>query len=150
MTTTARLQDVFPETAASDEQFSREEEAEALTKAFFHIVEEWGLGADDARALLGHPGKSRFYDLRKGLTRAVHALSDDEMDRLAYITGIYYGLGILFSPENTLNWLRNPAKVNDGFMRPWGIGAPLEHMLAGKMAHLIDVYRYVNGMRGTL
>lgn len=148
MTTAVPLEEMFPETVT--EQFARDEEAAALTEAFFHIAEEWGLGADDTRALLGHPGKSRFYDLRKGLPRAVHALSEDELDRLAYITGIYYGLGILFSPENTLNWLRNPAKETDGFMRPWGATAPMKHMLGGKMEHLIDVYRYVNGLRGNL
>lgn len=148
--TLARLQDVFPESSIEDETFSRDEEASALIKAYFHIVEEWGLSADEARTLLGHPGKSRFYDLRKGLARAVHALSDDEMDRLAYITGIYYGLGILFSIENALNWLRNPAKESGGFMRPWGAGAPMSHILSGKMEHLIDVYRYVNGLRGNL
>ena len=144
------LQEVFPEAGVEDGQFSRAEESEALIKAFFHLVDEWGLTADNARALLGHPGKSRFYDLRKGLPRAVHALSDDELDRLAYLTGIYFGLGILFSPENTLNWLRNPAKTTDGLTRPWGTAAPLDHMLAGKMEHLIDVYRYVNGLRGNL
>ena len=145
-----RLQDVFPEATVEHEEFARAEQAEALIKAFFHLVDEWGLTADHARALLGHPGKSRFYDLRKGLPRAVHALSDDELDRLAYITGIYFGLGILFSPENTLNWLRNPAQATDGFTRPWGTAAPLDHLLAGKMEHLIDVYRYVNGLRGNL
>lgn len=141
---------MFPETITADEPFSRAEEAMALTKAFFHIVEEWQLSADEARILLGHPGKSRFYDLRKLLPRAVHALSDDEMDRLAYLTGIYYGLGILFSPENTLNWLRNTAQRSDGYQRPWGMEAPLSHILTGKMADLIDVYRYVNGMRGSI
>ena len=144
------LHEVFPEAGLEDGQFSRAEESEALIKAFFNLVAEWGLTADHARALLGHPGKSRFYDLRKGLPRAVHALSDDELDRLAYLTGIYFGLGILFSPENTLNWLRNPAQATDGFTRPWGTAAPLDHMLAGKMEHLIDVYRYVNGLRGNL
>lgn len=150
MTTTTGLLEMFPETITANEPFARVEEAMALTKAFFHIVEEWQLNTDEARILLGHPGKSRFYDLRKLLPRAVHALSEDEMDRLAYLTGIYYGLGILFSPENTLNWLRNPAQPADGYQRPWGGEAPLNHILTGKMADLIDVYRYVNGMRGSL
>lgn len=142
--------DVFPEVFSPGEQISREEEADALIKAFFNIVEEWGLTADDARALLGNPGKTRFYELRKGIERTVHGVSDDELDRLAYITGIYYSLGILFSPENTLRWLRNPAQTPDGRLRPWGMGAPLEHLRIGKMEHLIDVYRYVNGLRGNL
>lgn len=146
--------DVFPEAISENEHISREEEAEALIKAFFTIAEEWGLTPDDARALLGNPGKTRFYELRKGTERTVHGLSDDELDRLAYITGIYYSLGILFSPENRLRWLCNPAQTSDqtsdGRIRPWGMGAPLEYLRVGKMEHLIDVYRYVNGLRGNL
>lgn len=141
---------VFPEAFSLDEQISREEEADALIKAFFNVVEEWSLTADDARALLGNPGKTRFYELRKSIERTVHGMSDDELDRLAYITGIYYSLGILFSSENTLRWLRNPAQTPDGRLRPWGLGAPLEHLRVGKMEHLIDIYRYVNGLRGAL
>lgn len=142
--------EVYPEVVGDGEEFSREEQATALVKAFFNITKEWGLGTEEARALLGFPGKSRFYDLRNGMQRAVGSLSEDEMDRLAYISGIYYGLGILFSQENTLNWLRNQAVEVDGFTRPWGAAAPLSHMLSGKMEQLIDVYRYVNGLRGAL
>ncbi len=145
---TTRSLDVFPESELGDETFSREEQAEALLKAFFSIADEWGLALNEARALLGNPGRSRFYDLRNGLKRAIHGLSDDEMDRLVYITGIYYGLGILFSPENTLHWLRNEVTPVDRFARPWGEGAPLIHMLTGKLEALVDIYRYVNGMRG--
>lgn len=140
-------QDIFPENLIADEQFSRSEEASALIEAFFQITEEWRLTTDEARALLGHPGKTRFTSLRRKLPGSAHRLSEDELDRLVYITGIYYSLGILFSAENVLNWLRNPAKASDGAVRPWGTAAPMNHMLVGKMEHIIDVYRYVNGMR---
>lgn len=140
--------EVFPENLLNDESFTREEQARALAKAFFQIADEWGLSADEARTLLGKPGKSRFYDLKKGHPRAVHHLCDDELDRLAYLTGIYYGLGILFTPENTQRWLHNRAASVDGQRRPWGEQAPLAHLLSGKMEALIDVYRYVNGLRG--
>lgn len=140
--------EMFPETV--EESFSREEEAEALVKAFFQIAEAWGLSPEETRALLGFPGRSRFYDLRKGVSGAVHGISEDEMDRLAYLTGIYYGLEILFSEENSLLWLRNPAQPQEGYSRPWGSEAPLAHMLHGKIEGLIDVYRYVNGLRGGL
>ena len=133
-----------------EESFPREEEAEALVEAFFKIAEVWELSADEARLLLGSPGRTRFYDLRKGVTSTVHGLSDDEMDRLAYITGIFAALEILFSPENSLLWLRNIATPQDGYTRPWGNEAPLVHMLHGKMEGLIDVYRYVNGLRGAI
>lgn len=142
------LHDVFPE--ALEESFSREEEAEALVKAVFQIAEQWNLTVDETRTLLGSPGRSRFYDLRKGSPSAVRGISEDEMDRLTYVTGIYYALGILFSENNSLLWLRNPAQPQDGHTRPWGSEAPLTHMLHGKIEGLIDVYRYVNGLRGGL
>ena len=110
-------------------------------------MEEWQLTTDEARALLGPPGKTRFTSLRRQLPRSTHRLSEDELDRLVYITGIYYGLGILFSAENVQKWLCNPAKPSDGAVHPGGTAAPLSHMLSGKMEHIIDVYRYVNGMR---
>ncbi len=142
------LGEVFPETVEAS--FSRDEESEALVKAFFQIAERWGLSVDETRTLLGSPGRSRFYDLRKGSPGAVHGISDDEMDRLAYLTGIYYALGILFSEQNSLLWLRNAALPQAGHTRPWGTEPPLVHMLRGKIEGLIDVYRYVNGLRGGL
>lgn len=142
--------DIFPEQAAVDETFSREEEAAALVKAYFAIVEDWELSPGQAQALLGFPGKSRFYDLRKGLARALHGVSEDELDRLAYITGIYYGLGILFSADNARAWLRTTPDPDEPYTRPWGAVAPLDYLLGGKMEALVDVYRYVNGMRGAL
>ena len=70
------------------------------------------------------------------------------MDRLAYITGIYAGLNSLFSQENSRNWLCNKAVSVANYSRPWGEIAPLNHMLSGKMEAMVDVYRYVNGLRG--
>ena len=140
--------DTFPEKVT--ESFSHEKEAEALVEAFFKIAEIWRLSADETRVLLGSPGRTRFYNLRKGVTSTVHALSDDEMDRLAYTTGIFYAIESLFSPENSRLWLRNTATPQEGYTRPWGNEAPLTHMLHGKMEGLIDVYRYVNGLRGAL
>lgn len=144
---TPQTADIFPEQLGVGAQFSREEQARALLKAYFRIAEEWSLSPNQARILLGNPGKSRFYDLRKGVRRAMLAVSDDEFDRLAYITGIYYGLELMFSPENARNWLCNTPDPKPGYNRPWGAVAPLAHMLNGKMESLIDVYRYVNGMR---
>ena len=120
---------------------SKQEMAEAGLLAYFSIAKEWDLKTDEQRKLLGNPGRSRFFDLKAGKS---HSVSDDELDRLAYITGIYSALNILYSPENTLLWLKNPSESAS----IWRGQSPLEYLLTGKMMALIDVYRYLNGLRG--
>ncbi len=117
------------------------EMAEAGLMAFFAIAREWGLNREQQRRLLGNPGRSRFY----AMVRAQRgALSDDELDRLSYIVGIYTALNILYNPENTLRWLRHPG----GSDMPWGEMSPLEYMLTGKLVALADVRRYLDALRG--
>ena len=120
---------------------SKQEMVEAGLLAYFSIVNEWDLNTEEQRKLLGNPGRSRFFDLKAGKS---HSVSDDELDRLAYITGIYSALYILYSPENTLLWLKNPSESGS----IWHGQSPLEYLLTGKMMALIDVYRYLNGLRG--
>ena len=131
------------------EDVSREEMAEAGLSAFFGIAKEWGLSNDEARTLLGNPSRSRFYELRRGDPGASHRLSDDELDRLAYITGIYAALNILYTPDSHGEWLRNDSQMPvDAMYRPWGAGSPLGYMLTGKLKAIADVYEYVNAERG--
>ncbi|MCB1858601.1 MAG: DUF2384 domain-containing protein [Gammaproteobacteria bacterium] len=124
-----------------DEAVSREESARAGLKAFFAITDEWGLNTEQQRRLLGNPGRSRFFQLKSGKRTGV---SDDELDRLAYVIGIYAALNILYNPENCLRWLGNPSKADS----LWRGQSPLTYMLDGGMAALVDVYRYLNGLRG--
>ena len=133
------------------EDVSREEMAEAGLSAFFAIAKEWGLNIDQARSLLGNPSRSRYYELRKLDTAATRRLSDDELDRLAYITGIYAALNILYSPDSHAEWLNNDSRMPaDAMYRPWGKGSPLAYMLTGKLKALADVYEYLNAERGGL
>lgn len=120
---------------------SRAEMAEAGLQAFFAITDEWQLTAEQQRRLLGNPGRSRFFQLKAGKRTTV---SDDELDRLAYLSGIYASLNILYSPENSLLWLANPSEPGS----PWHGQSPLDCMLAGGLVALADVYRHLNGLRG--
>jgi len=122
-------------------EVSPAEMAEVGLTAFFAIAREWGLNREQQRRLLGSPGRSRFYSMvreHKG------ALSNDELDRLSYIVGIYAALNILYNPENTLRWLRHPGEPD----APWGGMSPLEYMLTGKLVALADVRRYLDALRG--
>ena len=120
---------------------SREEIERAGLQAFFAITSEWSLSADQQRQLLGNPGRSRFFQLKAGKRSA---LSDDELDRLAYISGIYASLKILYSPENCLLWISNPGRRET----LWSNNSPLQYMLSGGLTALADIYRYLNGLRG--
>ena len=138
-------------TADSASGFSREEQAEAGLEAFFAIANEWGLGNEEARILLGSPSRSRFYDLRRGATGAIRSLSEDALDRLAYLTGIYAALNILYTPDSHIDWLRNDSQVPaEAMYRPWGLGSPLAYLLTGKLKALADVYDYLNSERGSV
>lgn len=110
-------------------------------KAFFGIAAEWGLSNEQMMALLGNPSRSRFYAMKRG--EAV-ILSDDELDRLSYLANIYAVLNILYKPRNILLWLRN----DRGSDSHWQGHSPLQRITSGKMESLIDVSRYLNGLRG--
>ena len=110
-------------------------------KAFFSIATEWNLSNEQMMGLLGNPSRSRFYAMKRG--DAVN-LSDDELDRLSYVANIYAALNILYKPHNVLLWLRNARSADS----PWRGRSPLLHITSGKMESLIDVSRYLNGLRG--
>ena len=130
-------------------RFSRAEQAAAGCAAFFDIAKEWGLSNEEAQVLLGNPSRSRFYEIRRGSGGALRSLSDDEMDRLAYLTGIYAALNVLYTADSHGEWLRNSSRAPaEALYRPWGTGSPLGYMLTGKLKALSDVYEYVNAERG--
>ncbi len=124
-----------------DEPTPRKEMASVGLRAFFSITEEWGLNTAQQRQLLGNPGRSRFFHLKGGKRTSV---SDDELDRLAYVSGIYAALNILYSPENCRRWISNPSAADS----IWHGQSPLDYMLSGGLVALSDIYRYLNGLRG--
>jgi len=127
----------------------REEQAAAGLAAFFAMVAEWDLSVDEARTLLGNMSRSRYYEMRRGKAAAIRSLSDDELDRLAYLAGIYTALHILYTPASHHEWLRNKSALPaEAMYRPWGMDSPLSYMLSGKLKALADVYEYLNAERG--
>jgi hypothetical protein len=149
MTTSAALDEEALLTIAALEEVSREEMAEAGISGFFAIASEWGLSNEEAQILLGNPSRTRFYELRQSNPATFRSLSDDELDRLAYITGIYSALNILYTPDSHSEWLRNESRMPvEALYRPWGTGSPLGYMLTGKLKALADIYEYVNAERG--
>jgi hypothetical protein len=102
-------------------------------------MEAWGVGDSDARVLLGSPGRSSFYNYKRG---EGGALSADTLERVSYLLGIYKALQLLFpEPTQADSWMRKP---NAAF----GGRSALEHALGGKVVDLAAVRSYLDAVRG--
>lgn len=105
----------------------------------FNIMEAWNLKAKEQIVLLGRPAESTFYNWKKG---KVSTLSQDTLERISYILGIYKALGVLFPTRAQADaW---PKKPNKAFNNQ----SALEFMLKGSMIHLSDMRRYLDAQRG--
>lgn len=110
-------------------------------RAAFRIAEKWHLGNDDLSTLLGQPSRSTFFRWKAG--HAAQA-TQDLLERLSYILGIYKGLHTLFSHASVADtWVSQP---NDN---PLFAGrSPLQRMLAGQVSDLYVVRQHVDAARG--
>ena len=107
-------------------------------RGFFLIMEAWGIGADDARVLLGAPAERTYYAWRQG--NAVRVPSDT-LRRIGYIAGIYKALQILYSdPHLADSWIR---RQNRAFSNQ----TPLERMRGGDVIDLAAVRSYLDAAR---
>ena len=111
-------------------------------RSFFRLSQAWGLSSGEQRAALGNVAKQTLYNWRDRPEKA--RLSDDQLDRISYLLGIYKSLHIVFTrPEQADTWIRRP---NDA--PPFG-GKPAASVLfSGRMEDVIRVRRYLDGERG--
>lgn len=121
--------------------FGPDELGQTALTAFFNITAGWGLSAEEERTLLGSPPRSTFFKW-KGERSA--RLSQDTLERISYIMGIYKALRILLPTEEAANaWVKKP-NTAPGFAGK----SALERMLAGRVVDLADVRRYLDAERG--
>jgi hypothetical protein len=121
--------------AASDETAR---DAVAL-RAFFRLVELWGLTMEQARVLLGRPSRATVYNWKAGKVRS---LPHDTLCRISYLLGIHKALEILYrDPALADRWVRRP---NAAF----GGQSALERMLAGDVSDLAAVRAHLDAARG--
>ena len=109
-------------------------------KAFFGITQKWKLTSEHERILLGTP-KATFYRWKHQLDGA---LSQDTLERISYILGIYKALRILLPTEKKANdWVHKPNQA------PLFSGnTALDKLLKGRVIDLADVRRYLDAERG--
>jgi hypothetical protein len=108
-------------------------------EAFFSIMEKWGLEYEQVRTLLGQPGKSTYYEWKKGNVReVVHGM--DLATRISYVLGIFKALETIYEdPVLADAWIKEP---NDAF----GGQSALDRMLAGQITDLACVREYIDSV----
>lgn len=107
----------------------------------FRILAAWGLSAKEQIKLLGNPPKSTFYRWKQveGIV-----LSQDTLERLSYIFGIYAALQLLLPKPGAADaWIRKPNAAP-----LFGGRSALERMLSGQVADLYVVRQYLDAQRG--
>ncbi len=111
-------------------------------RAFARIAQAWGLSVDEQLLLLGQPPRSTYFAWRKQPERAT--VPRDTLERLSNLLGIYKSLQILLPDAQAADaWVRQPNTA-----APFGGGSALKRMLAGNVADLNLVRRYLDGVRG--
>ena len=109
-------------------------------RAFFNIVERWGIRDEDARVLLGGLSNGPYYKWRKDPDRI---LDTDMLTRISYVIGIFKALNILYGETLADEWVRLP-NTNPIFSRR----TPLAYMMAGGVSALQTVRRLLDARRG--
>ena len=124
----------------ADAPLRRDLAAPAL-RAFFNIADQWGLGNEQERVLLGSPGRSTFYRWKRDLSGQ---LPHDVLERISYILGIYKALHLIFGNKQQADaWI---SRANDAPL--FGGRSALDRMLGGQVADLFVVRQYLDAQRG--
>ncbi len=143
----AQQQTAYPATPhapAPVPDLSSPTERERLTpsarRAFFNIMDAWGVRAEDARALLGGVSNGRYYAMKQAGGRA---LDQDRLQRISLLVGIFKALNILYSQRLADAWVHLP---NDN--RVFQGTTPLEAMIRGGLPAMLLVRRLLDARRG--
>lgn len=135
--------------AAPQPHFSDREDrlSAAALLNFFGITDEWGLSSREQMILLGNPAKTTFYrmkDFADGKSARPVRLSQDTLERISYLMGIYKAINILLpTHRRAAEWIKLPNTAG-----LFGGQSALDKMLQGRVSDLCDVRRYLDAERG--
>jgi hypothetical protein len=111
-------------------------------RAFARIAQLWALTVEEQIRILGEPARSTFFQWRKEPGKA--KLPRDVLERISNVLGIYKSLTILLPDAQAADaWVRKPNAAPF-----FGGRSALERMLAGNVADLHAVRRYLDAARG--
>lgn len=123
------------------QKFNPEKINKTALDAYFSITSRWQLNTEEEQMLLGSPPRSTFFKWKK--ERQGH-LTQDTLERISYIMGIYKALHILLPTKKSADeWPKKPNQA------PLFNGqSALQKMLVGRVVDLADVRRFLDAERG--
>lgn len=119
----------------------RERLSAGALKAFFNIMDRWGVRDEDARQLLGGVTNGPYYEMKKDPRG--RTLEADRLMRISYLVGIFKALNILHSAALADEWVSLP-NAN----RIFGGATPLAFLVRGGLPALQTVRRLLDARRG--
>lgn len=126
--------------------FADESDRERLTPAALEAIRNlagaWRVTGNEMAALLGVSPST--WDRIKGDAWG-QALSQDQLTRASAMIGVFKGLHLLFADAMADRWVR---LRNSGPL--FGNRSPIEAMIEGGIPTMIEVRRYIDGLRGGL
>ena len=108
-------------------------------RAFFKIAELWDLSGAEQQALLGGISRSTLQRWKRDQDAL---LSQDQLERISYLLGIYKNLQILL-PTTADGWVKRPNSAP-----LFGGQTALAVMVTGGMASLRQVRMYLDAQCG--
>jgi hypothetical protein len=119
----------------------RERLSPSALKAFFNVMDVWGVRDEDARQLLGGVTNGPYYQMKREPEGRV--LDADKLLRVSYLLGIFKALNILHGQPLADEWVRLPNSN-----RIFGGSTPLAYMLRGGTPAMQTVRRLLDARRG--
>ena len=119
----------------------RERLSPSALKAFFNIIDRWGVRDEDARQLLGGVTNGPYYEMKKNAQGRV--LEADKLLRISYLIGIFKALNILHAQKLADEWVSLP---NTNLI--FGGMTPLAYMIRGGVPAIQTVRRLLDARRG--
>jgi hypothetical protein len=126
-----------------------EKESEKIGRAaltvYFSISKKWSLTPEQQIRILGDIPRSTFYNWKNKVGNKENLiLARDTLERISYVMGIFKALNILLPSEASANeWIHreNSAPLFNN-------QSALDKMLAGNVADLADIRRFLDAYRG--
>ncbi len=118
----------------------RERLSPSALRAFFNILDAWGVRDVDGMALLGGSSHGAYYGLKKNPFKV---LEQDRLHRVSLLIGIFKALNILYDRPLADAWVSRP-NAN----RIFGGASPLDYMLRGGLPAMQTVRRLLDARRG--
>jgi len=113
----------------------------SAVKGFLNIMAKWDVRDVDAKGLLGGVSNGRFYAMKKTPGNAV--LTQDELQRVSFLVGIFKALNILFGEELADAWMQLPNQN-----RIFTGSTPLAYMVRGGLPAFQTVRQLLDARRG--